>query len=88
VLAASTEEDAPAGQLQEKEDVEALQEHGVHLSSISSSAFLLEREGRLEETVEAWRYILDWCESRGYKLDTEWPRRELEPLRGAASTRA
>lgn len=59
-----------------------------NLSSIYSSAFLLEREGRLEEAIEAWRYILDWCESRGYELDTEWPKRELERLHGAASTRA
>lgn len=59
-----------------------------NLSSIYSSAFLLEREGRLEEAIEAWRYIVGWCESRAYELDTEWPKRELERLRGAAAARA
>jgi len=56
-----------------------------NLSSVYSSAFLLEREGRLDEAIEAWQYIIDWCESRGYELDTEWPRRELVRLRRAAS---
>jgi len=59
-----------------------------NLSSIYSSAFLLEREGRLQAAIEAWLYIVDWCESRGYELDAEWPRRELERLRRAASGRA
>ena len=59
-----------------------------NLSSIYSSAFLFEREGRLDDALEAWRYIIDWCESRGYELDSEWPKRELERLRGAASARA
>jgi len=59
-----------------------------NLSSIYSSAFLFKREGRLDDAIDAWRYILDWCESRGYQLDTEWPKRELERLRGAASPSA
>ena len=59
-----------------------------NLSSIYSSAFLFEREGRLDDAIDAWRYIIDWCESRGYELDTEWPKRELDRLRGAASPSA
>jgi tetratricopeptide (TPR) repeat protein len=46
-----------------------------------SSAFLLEREGRLEEAAEAWQAIVDWNEARGLTLEAEWPRRELERLR-------
>jgi tetratricopeptide (TPR) repeat protein len=45
------------------------------------SAFLLEREGRIDEAIEAWAYILDYHETRGYALQAEWPRRELERLR-------
>jgi tetratricopeptide (TPR) repeat protein len=45
-----------------------------------SSAFLFEREGRLEEAIEAWRSIIEWNESRGYTLQTVWPRQELERL--------
>lgn len=50
------------------------------LSCVYSSAFLLERLGRTEEAMEAWRYIINWCEARGFALDTEWPKQELEDL--------
>jgi tetratricopeptide (TPR) repeat protein len=53
-----------------------------NLSSIYSSAFLLEREGRVEEAAEAWRLIIDWSDARSFALDVEWPRREIERLRG------
>ena len=46
------------------------------------SAFLLEREGRIPEAIEAWQSILDWSQIRDNKLDMEWPTRELERLRG------
>jgi hypothetical protein len=44
------------------------------------SAFLLEREGRLAEAVEAWRAIVEWNEADGYTLQTVWPKQELERL--------
>jgi hypothetical protein len=47
-----------------------------------STAFLLEREGRLEEAVAAWRFIVDWTLARGLELEAEWPQRELERLYG------
>jgi tetratricopeptide (TPR) repeat protein len=50
------------------------------IGALYSSAFLLEREGRLQEAVEAWRAIVDWNESRGYTLQAVWPRQELERL--------
>ena len=52
------------------------------ISGAYSSAFLLEREGRIDEAIEAWRYVLDYNEARGYALQAEWPRRELTRLRG------
>jgi cytochrome c-type biogenesis protein CcmH/NrfG len=56
-----------------------------NLSPLYSSAFLLEREGRLEDAMEAWRSIIDWSQARGLTLDTVWPRQELERLRGHAA---
>jgi tetratricopeptide (TPR) repeat protein len=51
------------------------------LSPVYSSAFLLEREGRLAEATEAWRYIVDWNVARGDELTAVWPREELERVR-------
>jgi tetratricopeptide (TPR) repeat protein len=48
------------------------------IAPLYSSAFLLERTGRLTAAAEAWRSIIAWNESRGYALQTEWPRQELE----------
>jgi hypothetical protein len=43
-------------------------------------ATLLEREGRLGEAAAAWRSIIEWNESRGYTLQSEWPKQELSRL--------
>ena len=51
------------------------------LSPVYSSAFLLEREGRLEDAMDAWRTIIDWAEARGFSPDAVWPKQELERLR-------
>jgi tetratricopeptide (TPR) repeat protein len=59
----------------------SLNPEGHDISGAFSSAFLLEREGRIDEAIEAWQYILDYNEARGYALQAEWPRRELERLR-------
>jgi tetratricopeptide (TPR) repeat protein len=48
-----------------------------------SAAFLLEREDRLAEAAEEWRFIVDWLEARNYVEQAEWPKRELERLRTA-----
>lgn len=58
----------------------ALELEPEDIGALYSSAFLLEREGRLAEAVEAWRSIVDWNESRGYTLQAVWPRQELERL--------
>jgi tetratricopeptide (TPR) repeat protein len=51
------------------------------LGPLYSSAFLLEREGRLAEAAETWRSIAEWHLERGFDLQAEWPIRELERLR-------
>jgi tetratricopeptide (TPR) repeat protein len=53
------------------------------IGALYSSAFLLEREGRLAQAADAWRLIIEWNESRGFALQTEWPKQELERLRNA-----
>jgi tetratricopeptide (TPR) repeat protein len=64
----------------------ALELNPENLSAVYSSAFLLERHGRLAEAMDAWRQIIDWSQARGFPQDTEWPRQELERLRGKASS--
>jgi tetratricopeptide (TPR) repeat protein len=61
----------------------ALELQPEDVGALYSSAFLLEREGRLAEAADAWRSIIEWCESRGFTLQTEWPKQELERLRTA-----
>jgi tetratricopeptide (TPR) repeat protein len=51
------------------------------------SSFLLERLGRLDEAIDAWRSIIEWNEARGYKLQTEWPKQELQRLESKRSER-
>jgi tetratricopeptide (TPR) repeat protein len=63
----------------------ALELNPENLSSVYSSAFLLERQGRLGEAIKAWHFIIDWSDARGYSLDTEWPRQEVERLRRKAA---
>ena len=61
----------------------ALELEPEDISALYSSAFLLEREGRLDDAADAWRSIIEWNESRGFALQTEWPKQELERLRNA-----
>jgi tetratricopeptide (TPR) repeat protein len=60
----------------------ALQLDPENLSPVYSSAFLLEREGRLPEAVEAWRIIIERCDARGWELTAIWPQSELARLQG------
>jgi tetratricopeptide (TPR) repeat protein len=50
--------------------------------AVYSSAFLLEREGRLAEAAEAWHHIIDSATERGWDLTAAWPRRELQRVIG------
>ena len=34
----------------------------------------------IPEAADEWRFIIDWCDQRGYHLDADWPRRELQRL--------
>jgi tetratricopeptide (TPR) repeat protein len=56
-----------------------------NLGPVYSSAFLLERLGRLQEAAAAWRFIIDWCDAHDAPLTAEWPRRELARLRARLS---
>jgi tetratricopeptide (TPR) repeat protein len=58
----------------------ALELEPEDIGALYSSAFLLEREGRLGEAAEAWQEIIAWNEARGFELQTVWPRRELDRL--------
>jgi tetratricopeptide (TPR) repeat protein len=53
------------------------------IGALYSSAFLLEREGRLAAAADAWQAIIAWNEQRGFALQTVWPRQELERVKEA-----
>jgi tetratricopeptide (TPR) repeat protein len=53
------------------------------IGALYSTAFLLEREGRLQEAMRAWRAIIAWNDSRGFELQTRWPRHELKRIQTA-----
>jgi len=55
----------------------ALELDPAQIGPLYGSAFLLEREGRLEEAAHAWRAVIAWHEDRRDELHAEWPRREL-----------
>ena len=58
-----------------------------YFGSVYSSAFLLEREGRLAEAAEAWRQIVDFATGRGWELTAAWPRQELRRMLGLLAER-
>lgn len=58
-----------------------------NFAPVYSSAFLLEREGRLAEAAEAWRHILDYATEQGWQLTAVWPRQELQRLLGLLGKR-
>jgi tetratricopeptide (TPR) repeat protein len=68
----------PAGALADWQ--QALELEPDDIGPLYSSAFLLERQGRPGEAAAAWRAILHWNESRGFTLQTEWPKQELARL--------
>jgi tetratricopeptide (TPR) repeat protein len=62
---------------------QALKADREDIGALYSSAFLLERERRLDEACAAWQAIIAWHESRGHTLQTHWPKRELDRLAAA-----
>jgi tetratricopeptide (TPR) repeat protein len=58
-----------------------------NFAPVYASAFLLEREGRLAEAVEAWRHILDDATEHGWELTAAWPRQEIQRLIGLLESR-
>jgi tetratricopeptide (TPR) repeat protein len=63
---------------------DALELDADDIGALYSSAFLLEREGRIADAIEAWGAIIAWSEARGNTLDIEWPKREIERLNGSS----
>lgn len=61
----------------------ALELEPEDIGPLYSSAFLLEREGRLADAADVWRSIIAWNESRGHALQTVWPTQELERVQAA-----
>jgi hypothetical protein len=55
------------------------------IGPLYSSAFLLERESRLGEARDTWQAIVEWLDVRGFTLQAEWPKRELQRLQTLAS---
>jgi tetratricopeptide (TPR) repeat protein len=53
---------------------------GYGISMRFSSAFLLEKQGRLSEAAGEWRFIVGWMEAAGDTIHLDWPRRELDRL--------
>lgn len=58
-----------------------------NFAPVYSSAFLLEREGRLAEAAQAWRHIVDSANERGWELTAHWPRQELQRVLGLLAER-
>ena len=58
-----------------------------NFSPVYSSAFLLEREGRLAEAAQAWRQIVDYVTGQGWELTAIWPRQELQRVLGLLEKR-
>jgi len=53
-----------------------------NFAPVYSSAFLLEREGRLAEAAQAWRHIVDYATEQGWDLTAAWPKQELQRVLG------
>jgi tetratricopeptide (TPR) repeat protein len=47
------------------------------IGPLFSAAYLLEREGRSDEAIQAWQSILTWHEQHGDQLGAEFPQHEL-----------
>jgi tetratricopeptide (TPR) repeat protein len=47
------------------------------IGPLFSAAYLFDREGRIDEAIQAWQLILTWHEQHGDQLGAEFPQREL-----------
>ena len=47
-----------------------------------SRVFLLQRLGRDDDAAAEWEAIIAWLLERGFEVEAEWPKRELDRLRG------
>jgi tetratricopeptide (TPR) repeat protein len=65
----------------------ALELDSDDIGPLYMSAFLLERLGRLDESINTWQSIIGWNEARGYKLQTRWPEQEIQRLESKRNER-
>ena len=82
LVAARGEAKAGLGQVEEAlaDWRRALELDPEDIGALYSTAFLLEREGRLAESAEAWREIIAWNDARGLTLESVWPKQQLARL--------
>ena len=65
----------------------ALELDSDDIGPLYMSAFLLERLGRLDESINTWQSIIGWNEARGYNLQTQWPKQEIQRLEAKRNER-
>ena len=51
-----------------------------------SAAYLLERQGRLDDAAREWQFIINWSEQHGAAIAADWPKRELQRLQSTLNT--
>jgi tetratricopeptide (TPR) repeat protein len=64
----------------------AVQLDGSDIGPLYESAYLLERDGQVDQALETWQEILEWNDARGGGLEAELPARELARLRRRRGT--
>jgi tetratricopeptide (TPR) repeat protein len=57
------------------------------ISMHDSTAFLLERLGRLPQAADEWRFIVNWCEEHDAPVEAQWPREMLQRIEAALGAR-
>jgi tetratricopeptide (TPR) repeat protein len=62
----------------------ASEDYGISMRY--SAAYLLERQGRLDEALREWQFIISWCEQHGAGIAADWPKRELQRLQATLNT--
>jgi tetratricopeptide (TPR) repeat protein len=63
----------------------ALELDSTTISALYSTAFLHERDGRIDDAIAAWQEIIQWSRARGFERDIQWPHDEIERLGGSAA---
>jgi len=51
-------------------------------SNYYGMAFVYKELKKYTKAIESWEKVIDYCEKKGLYIQTEWPKREIEKLRG------